>query len=69
MKNQHEFVIGLFSNNGKRIEKIFNVIKCSHSIASFLVGILKMSKIELPEGCWFAYDYSKSWNLNIITKF
>ena len=68
METKFEFVIGLFSNNGKQIEKVFNVIKCSHSVASFLVGILNLAKIEMPEGYWFAYDFSEKWNLNVITK-
>ncbi len=52
---KHNFIFGVF-NNGKLVFA-FNKARCSHALASLIVGILDMGKGCLREGDYFACDY------------
>jgi len=56
-KEQQHFIFGIF-NRGKLIFAI-NKIKCTHVVASIIIGILNLGKESLKPGHYFACDFVK----------
>jgi len=55
---EYDFIFGVFNKDGLVLK--IKQIKCSHFIASILVGILDLAKDCLNNGDYFACDYHSS---------